>query len=337
MFEVISLTNRKRWNEIVCSMKEYDFYFLAEYHQLDHSGTPLLLYYRNKRDALALPVIVRNIDGSDYKDITSVYGYAGPLTKEINPAPESMAGFQDELRHFFDSNNIISAFSRLHSLFPIQSRLLENMGTVTGFNHTIGIDLTLPLSEQRRQYAHSLKNVINKLKRKDVIVQKASSQKDIDSFIAIYEETMNRVKASSIYFFSADYFYNFLDSIDSFILLAFYKGQAISGSLCSVCNGIMQTHLSATRNDFLYLSPLKLVWDELRLFGVEQNFRILHLGGGIWNDNDSLFLFKSQFSKQLYPFKIWKYIHNQQAYDSLLLQRFGKNVPDNSFFPLYRI
>jgi hypothetical protein len=336
MFEVISLTNREKWNKIVCSMKEYDFYFLAEYHRLDHSGTPFLFHYRNERDALAIPVIIRDIEESNYKDITSVYGYAGPLTREASPAPESITSFHDELRCFFDSKRIVSAFSRLHSLFPIQSRLLDGIGTVSGSNHTIGIDLSLPLSEQRRQYSHSLKNVINKLKRKGIVVRKASSKGDIDSFIDIYEETMNRVKASPPYFFSAEYFYNFLDSIDSFILLAFYKGKPVSGSLCSVCGGIMQAHLSATRNDFLYLSPLKLVWDELRLFGVDQGFRILHLGGGIWNDSDSLFLFKSQFSKQLYPFKIWKYIHNQSVYDSMLLQRFGPNVPDNSFFPLYR-
>jgi hypothetical protein len=318
-------------------MNEYDFYFLSEYHRLDRSGTPLLLYYRNNWDTLAMPVIVRNIDGTDYKDITSVYGYAGPLTKRKNPAPESIAGFQAELKYFFDSNRIVSAFTRLHSLFSTQSRLLEGIGAISGATHTIGIDLTLPLSEQKRQYARSLKNVINKLKKKGVIVRKASSKEEIDAFIDIYEETMNRVKASSIYFFPAEYFYNFLNSIDSFIMLAFYKDQPISGSLCSACNGIIQAHLNATRNDFLYLSPLKLVWDELRLLGVDQGFHILHLGGGVWNDNDSLFVFKSRFSKQYYPFKIWKYIHNQPVYDSLLFRRFGENVPDASFFPLYRI
>jgi hypothetical protein len=336
MLEIISLDNQEKWDDIVCSMKEYDFYFLAGYHQLNQEGVPLLLYYRNGRDALAMPLIVRDIDGYDYKDVTSVYGYAGPLTKETNPAPESVAGFHDAMRHFFDSNNIVSAFSRLHSLLPNQSSLLKGMGTVSGSNHTIGIDLTLPLSEQRRQYTHSLKNVINKLKRKGLTVQRASSKEDIDLFIAIYKETMNRVKASGIYYFFPDYFYHFLDSINSFVLLAFYESQAIGGSLFTVCNGIIQSHLSATRSDFLYLSPMKLILDEARLFGYRNGLRILHLGGGKSEDNDSLFVFKSSFSKQLYPFKVWKYIHNQSVYDSLLLQRFGKNVPDDFFFPLYR-
>jgi hypothetical protein len=336
MFEVISLDDRVKWNKIIRSMKTYDFYFLAEYHQLDQSGLPLLLHYQNGQDSLVIPVIVRNIENTDYKDITSVYGYAGPLSNRENPCVESISGFQRELNHFFDSYRIVSAFSRFHSLFPFQSKLLEGIGVVFGSNHTIGIDLTLAPNDQRRQYVHSLKNVINKLKRKNIIVKKASSKEEIDLFIEIYEETMNRVKASPIYFFPKNYFYRFLDSIDSFILLAFYKETPIGGSLCSICNGIMETHLSAARSDFLYLSPLKLVWDELRLLGTRKGLRILHLGGGVRDDNDSLFLFKSQFSKQLYPFKIWKYIYNQSVYDSLVLQRFGKDIPATSFFPLYR-
>jgi hypothetical protein len=337
MFEVISLNNRKKWDEIVCSMKEYDFYFLSGYHQLDYSGTPLLLYYRNGGDAFAMPLIVRDIEGCDYKDVTSVYGYAGPLTKEVNPAPESIAGFQDELRHFFDSSNIVSAFSRLHSLFPIQSGLLKDMGTIAGSNHTIGIDLTLPLSEQRKQYVRSQKYVVNKLRRIGITVQKACTKKEIDSFVEIYRETMDRVHASDMYYFSDEYFYRFLDSINSFIYLAYYEGEVISGALCTTCNGIIQYHLGATKNNFLYLSPLKLILEEIRLLGVRQGCRILHLGGGFKGDKDSLFTFKSRFSKQLYPFKLWEYVHNQSVYDSLLWRRFGKNVPDNSFFPLYRI
>jgi hypothetical protein len=334
MFEVISLDNPGKWNETVRSMKEYDFYFLAEYHQLDNSGLPLLLHYQNGADSLAMPIVLRNIEGSDYKDITSVYGYCGPLTKLENPDPESIAGFQEELVRFFDANNIVSAFSRLHSLFPFQSDLLNGLGMVSDSNLTIGIDLTLPEKEQKKQYAYSLRYALNRLKSKKFSVRKAITNEEIDSFIEIYKETMDRVKASPNYYFSKEYFYRFLHSIDSFILLAFHEGQITAGSLCTTCNGIIQTHLNATKNEFLYLSPLKMVLDEVRSLGVRKGFRILHLGGGVSEDNDSLFFFKSRFSKQFYPFKIWKYIHNQEVYDFLVRQK--TNETNESFFPLYR-
>jgi hypothetical protein len=337
MLEIISLDNQRKWNETVRSMHDYDFYFLAEYHQLDTSGTPLLLHFQEGSVSIALPVIVRSIEGSIYKDIVSVYGYAGPLINSLPPEPAVIARFQEDLKHLFDSHAIVSVFSRLHSLFPYQQDILEGLGTVSDMNHTVGIDLTLPEKEQRKQYAHSLKHTVNKLRRQGITVQKASTGKEIDIFIEIYRETMDRVNASEMYYFPTEYFHRFLDSIDSFILLAWYEGEAISGSLCTVCNGIVQSHLSATKNNFLHLSPQKLVLEEARLLGLKQACRILHLGGGFKEDKDSLFTFKSQFSKQRFLFKTWKYIHKQEIYDCLTQQKFKENIPDSTFFPLYRL
>jgi hypothetical protein len=337
MFEVISLDNKKRWNEIVRSMKSYDFYFLAEYHQLDSSGIPLLLHYQNGQDSLAMPVVVRNIEGTDYKDITSVYGYGGPLANVESPADKSISGFQEELKQFFDSNNIVSAFSRLHPLLPNGEQLLVGLGETKEENLTVGIDLKLPEEEQKKQYARSLKYTINKLKRMGVTVRKASSKKEIDFFIEMYNETMDRVNASPNYYFPKEYFYHFLESIDSFMLLAFYDEKIVSGCFCTVCHGIMQAHLNATKDEFLYLSPLKLVLDEARLTGIQRELRILHLGGGFRGINDSLFVFKSRFSKRQFTFKVWKYIHKPTVYADLVFQKGDKNATNRSFFPLYRL
>lgn len=336
MIEIISLDNKTLWDKVVGSMCAYDFYFLNGYHQLDNSGTPLLLHYQNNDDEFSISLIIRKIENSEYNDATSVYGYCGPLTRSLNPRSESILDFQEELKHFFDAHSIVSVFSRFHSLFPFQQHILKGMGKIIDSNPTVGIDLTLPEKEQKSQYARSLKYVINKLKREGIVVRKASSKEDIDSFIAIYNETMDRVHASAMYYFSPEYFYRFLDLINSFILLAFHGDKIISGSLCTVCNGVIQAHLNATKDDFLHLSPLKLVLEEARSLGVQQGMRILHLGGGFREKDDSLFVFKSRFSKQLFPFKVWNYIHNQEAYNELVNRKFSGNIPNTSFFPIYR-
>jgi len=337
MFEVISLDNKKRWNEIIHSMKDYDFYFLAEYHQMDKSGLPFLLYYKDESCAFALPVVVRDIEGTTYKDITSIYGYAGPLKNGDNPSTESIINFQKELLRFFDSHSIVSAFSRLHPLFPNQEKVLNELGEVIDTNLTVGIDLTLSESEQKRQYSRSTRHAINLLNKKGIIIREAQNRKDIDSFIDIYEETMKRVNAPKIYYFSPDYYSNFLSSIDSFILLASYKEETIGGILCSKCNGIIQDHLNATKSDYLYLSPQKLLLDEVRKIGVKNHMKYLHLGGGFDGKDNSLFDFKSRFSKQRFMFKIWKYIHNKEVYDYLVEKSGKESSSDISFFPLYRL
>ncbi|MDR3218128.1 MAG: hypothetical protein LBU22_03970 [Dysgonamonadaceae bacterium] len=336
MFEVITAENKGKWNEIVCSMKRYDFYHLAEYHLLDATGTPLLLYYRNKASTVALPVILRPIEGTPYHDINSVYGYVGPLTNLTNPDTSDYRAFQQELRHFFDTHSIVSAFARMHPLFSGQEKIIAEMGEIIDTNMTVCINLKLPEDEQKRQYSHSLKNRINRLKRKNLTVRISKSRADIDLFINTYQENMERVHASKMYFFSKDYFHQFIETIPSALLLAFYEDEIIGGSLFTECNGIVQTHLSASRNKYLYLSPMKYIWDYIRIIAKKKNMDYLHLGGGVGGQNDSLFAFKSQFSKQYLVYKTWRYIHNQAIYDELLHEKFGNNIPPLSYFPLYR-
>ena len=337
MLEILSLDQKDRWNAIVCSMNQYDFYHLAEYHQLEHSGQSLLLCFSSKKTSLALPVILRPIDGTGYNDLTSVYGYAGPLSDKEKPDEQTVRNFQKELLHFFDHQQIVSVFARLHPLIYNQEFLLSGLGEIVNTNQTVGIDLSLPEKEQRRQYAHSMKNQINRLKRKNILVEKVQARKDIDIFVEIYRENMKRVNALEAYFFTNDYFYRLMEELPSSLFLAYYEEKAISGSLFTTCNGIIQPHLSATLNDYLRWSPLKLVWDSIRIDAVKKNEKWMHLGGGVGGANDSLFRFKTQFSDLRFSFKTWQYIHNTNAYNRLVSEKYAGQISVSSFFPLYRI
>ena len=337
MFQIVSLDQKDQWNAIVRSMNQYDFYHLAEYHRLEHSGQPLLLCYSSKKTSIAFPVIFRPIDGTQYNDITSVYGYAGPLLNCENPEEQDIKNFQKELLRFFDSNRIVSVFSRLHPLFDNQPFILSGLGKIIHTNQTVGIDLSLPEQEQQRQYAHSLKNQINRLKRRNVLVKNVEAPEEIDLFIEIYKENMERVNASKMYFFPDNYFYRLMEELPASLFLAYYEGQAISGSLFTRCNGIVQPHLSATRNDYLRWSPLKLVWDCIRENAIKKNDKWLHLGGGVGGADDSLFQFKAQFSDLRFSFKTWRYIHNEEAYAQLISHKYPNLIPQSSFFPLYRL
>lgn len=336
MFNVIPSENSVQWNEIIRSMINFDFHHLAEYHRMDESGISLLLHYSDELSAFALPIILRPIEGTKYNDITSIYGYSGPLSNTNHPDQKTIHRFHKNLLHFFDENSVVSVFSRLHPLFPIQEKILESIGNTLDTGVTVAIDLNLPENEQKKQYSHSLKNTINRLKKKNLTVKKAETQTEIETFVDIYTENMNRVHASKIYFFDNVYFSRFLQSLPSVMYLAYYENRIISGSLFTDCNGIIQPHLSATLNDYLYLSPLKYVWDQIRLYGVEKNRNTMHLGGGFGGNRDNLFAFKAQFSHQHFPFKTWRYIHNKEMYDQLVNDKFRNHLPDSSFFPLYR-
>jgi uncharacterized protein (DUF1330 family) len=338
MFEIVSSGNHQRWNEIVRSMLDYDFYHLAEYHRLNQDSPGFLLYYTENNVGFALPVVLRTVDNTHFCDITSVYGYAGPLTNTQNPDSVAISAFHRELIRFFDKHSVVSVFSRLHPLFPEQEKLLSGLGIVLDANLTVGIDLSLTDAEQKQQYVHSLKNTINRFGKRDNVVTKlAETEAEIDAFVAVYIENMKRVNASPMYYFTPAYFHQFLNTINSSLMLAILDGKIICGSLFTECNGIIQAHLSASSNEYIKQSPLKYVWDQIRIVGMKNNGRILHFGGGVGGKNDSLFQFKSQFSHLYFPFKVWKYIHNQEAYEALTRGIKKDELSNPSYFPLYRL
>lgn len=337
MFKILPIDQKDQWNAIIRSMYQYDFYHLAEYHQLEQSGQPLLLCFSSNETSLALPVILRSIEKTEFTDITSVYGYAGPLSNRKNPEKQMIRDFQKQLLHFFDFYRVVSVFNRLHPLFDNQEYILSGLGEVVDTSQTIGIDLSLPEQEQKKQYAHSVKNNINRLKRKNVLVENAQTPEEIDVFAEIYRENMKRVNASDFYFFPGDYFHGFMKELPASLFLAYYEGKAISGSLFTSCNGIVQPHLSATLNEFLRWSPLKLIWDCIRIDAVKKNEKWLHLGGGVGGTDDTLFQFKAQFSDLRFSFKTWRYIHNKEVYVQLASEKYDSRTASPSFFPLYRI
>lgn len=328
------------WDQIVRRAYLYDFHHTGFYHQIDNQDQSRLFVATRGDDFIALPLVFRTIPETDWADATSVYGYCGPLANEEGTFQQTdlVDYFWKELTMYFKENSIISAFSRLHPLIN-QHLFFEDHGEIRLLNKTVSINLKLDPDEQRRQYRKSNKSEINQLRRKGFVVEKAESVSDIDRFIEIYYETMDRVEASSNYYFTREYFRRFLNNpaFDNQLLLAKFDGEIAAGAIFTMTDKIMQYHLAGTTERYIRETPMKLILDEARLLGNEKQLDYLHLGGGVGgSDDDSLFRFKSGFSKQLRQFSVWKYIIDREKYDSLVQVRKIQDVT-SGFFPLYRI
>ena len=79
MIELIE--DKKEWKEQIAIIKHSDFYYTYDYHQLSRNDDerPILIKYTEGETSLIMPLLLRDIEDSNYKDVTSVYGYAGPL------------------------------------------------------------------------------------------------------------------------------------------------------------------------------------------------------------------------------------------------------------------
>lgn len=338
-FEIVECKS-PNWEKIVNSSCLFDFHHSSFYHKIDNDYTSVLLYAGCEEGFIALPLVLRPINETSLFDCTSVYGYSGPISNKENFdfKDSFIKFFQSELKKFCIDRNIVSIFSRLHPLIN-QNTVLKDLGEVVPLNKTVVIDLRLSPDDQKKQYRKSNKSEINQLRKKGFIVEESKRREDIDRFIEIYFETMDRVNASPSYYFSKEYFYSFIESKQFVVklLLAKKDEKIVAGAIFTQTKKIMQYHLAGTDNNYIKDTPMKLILDEARLIGNKLGLEFLHLGGGVGgSDEDALFKFKAGFSDLFCQFSVWKYVVNEVKYLELVKAKGIVDVKSN-FFPLYRL
>ena len=343
MTEII--TDKDAWYDLVNSFEESDFYHTYDYHQVSKNPKDKAVLFKYSGDGLiiALPLLIRAIEGSNYYDATSVYGYPGPLIS-AQPAGFDASVFRKQLESYFIEHNIVSVFSRLNPFIPMQEYILEGLGEIISPGNIINIDLTKDMEAQLREYHKRLRTYINKSRRL-YSIKKAASTSDLAAFIELYHDNMRRVDAKPKYFFEADYFLKLLGSksFQSELLLAISdkSKETVAGALFIKKNRIVQYHLSGVREDHLKLNPVKMLIDEMRIRARREGYTYFNLGGGVANKEDSLYQFKLGFSHDIRPFNVWRYIVNRKVYDELVKRKAAINCilspkPCNDFFPCYR-
>lgn len=351
---ILRLDRADEWLTLVESSWQHDFYHLPAYHALAESqgeGRACLVVYRESTDHIVLPLLIRPVPlvpglaecGVGWWDATSVYGYAGPLVSRPDLPVSFIQRFQESFSEWCEAQRIVSIFSRLHPLLP-QAAVLTGLGEIVSWGQTISIDLQRPLAAQFAAYRKSHRYEINRMRRMNVMCEMSTVPQDWEIFIAIYTETMHRVKADAGYFLGKAYFDGLRQRLpDIFhLFLCRQDAEVLCGGLFTSCDGIVQYHLSGAREAFMSLSPTKLMLDEVRLWANAQGARVFHLGGGVGSKEDSLFLFKAGFSDCRHDFRLWRWICNGEAYSRLVVARqtWHEQQRDGgiseTYFPTYR-
>jgi hypothetical protein len=247
---------------------------------------------------------------------------------------------QERLREL----RVVSVFSRLHPLLP-QQALVEGLGEYRSLARTVSIDLTLPLETQRAAFRKNHKEGINKLRRKNVTCVRDPEGTYLEAFLRIYYETMDRVGAADAYFFPSEYFGQLVAALGPRLNLfvCLQDGQAVCGGLFIECCGMLQYHLGGTLNSALKLAPMKLLIDDVRLWGAARGLKTFHLGGGATpRADDPLLHFKMGFSTRVHEFAVWRWVLFPEVYRRLcedtacLNEAQGLRPAVPGFFPEYR-
>lgn len=332
---------------------DHDVYHLSEYVKIDAQRTqtfPEAFLLQDKDKILFVPYLLRScsdiidIRQRNTYDVISPYGYPGILMSEAAyETPKFAEVAIEQFRQTLKERNVCSAFLRLHPILGDRFAKTFKSGFLQENGQTVSIDLTLDEEQIWAKTRKGHQSTINKCIRLGMTGKTVSFADHMDEFIAIYNETMDRVSAKGTYYFGREYFQGLLELGDKLHLgIIKLEGETICSCLFFESCGIVQAHLGGTRTEFLKQSPFNLMLHYMRLWAKDRGNKYLHIGGGVGGKKDNLYTFKSGFSKQRHNFYTLRAVVDDNRYKDLLKFRaktINKSVQDlekSSFFPAYR-
>ena len=351
--QIIDLNN-PLWLEMLQKLR-HDFYHLPEYVYLESQRTntiPQAILISEADKLLFLPYLLRECEyiygkelNSEIFDVISPYGYPGILFNDaaIN-SPEFLELGMNNLISTFKSQNICSAFLRLHPFLNANLEKIYHPDICQITGETVGIDLTLSPEEIWKQTRSDHRKDINRHKRSGLEVRMVNFQEYFHEFMDCYQQTMERVGAKNLYFFGHEYFENIAHKLGNYLHLGIveFAGEVMCACIFSECRGIVQSYLSGTKNKFLKQSPDKLLFDYVRFWAKERGNQVLHLGGGYGSNKDGVYKFKAGFSQKRYTFLTLRLITDPIKYNYLVkskaeaLNIHPQEILKSDFFPAYR-
>ncbi|GIF06615.1 GNAT family N-acetyltransferase [Actinoplanes siamensis] len=330
----------REWKEALAQVG-HDLYHVPDYVVLDarlYGGTPAAFHFERGGRRLLIPLIVREIPGSELRDALSPYGYPGP----VSDAAPTDTGFWRAacaaLATTLRQTGVISAFVRMHPLLNPPSPVLAEAGALVRHGETVSMDLTVGVEEMWRQTRSDHRNHINRARRAGTRVV-FDDWGRLAEWVEVYHDNMRRVGAADYYFFTYEHLAALHDAVGDHMHLAvaLEDGEVVGGNTFFEYDGIATGYVSSTRRARGRYAD-ELLYDSVRRWCKDRGASVFHLGGGKGGANDSLFAYKAGFSPSRHPFHTWRVVTDRDAYRRLVARkRPGADPADlTGTFPSYR-
>jgi hypothetical protein len=323
-----------------------DIYFRPEYGKLCErieGGTCECYEYNSSfgcvRSMFIKRPIPQLIDGVQYFDLITPYGYGGPLvlTAQDEFREKLCQDFSIVFAQYCLKNHIISEFVRFH---PIKNNARDFSDTYNAvcIQKTLGTNLAAYSDPVQTEFSKNCQKNIRRSLQAGLTYRINEAPDQIDSFLNIYYSTMDRNHASEFYYFDKAYFDEMLCLLKGNLLFVevMYDEIVIAASLCFISDGLIHIHLSGTLSEYLSFSPSYVLRYAIVVWGKMKGYQMIHHGGGTSNLSDNpLFRFKKQFAQNTeFDYYVGKKIWNKEIYKMLCKDVDVTKV--NDFFPAYR-
>lgn len=273
----------------------------------------------------------------EYYDISTPYGYGGPIILECKNEKKLIDIYYEKLNKFCKENSIVSEFIRFHPIYNNENYFKE-IYDIEFSRKTVGTNLKEFEDPVQAEFSKSMRKEIRKAIRNGVHASVIEKPKDLNDFKNLYYETMKRNNATDFYYFNDTYFDILLNKLREKILLIElrYNSEIIASELYFIEGDIMHAHLLGSNDKMMEMDAGGVLEATATNWGKENGYAYIHHGGGrTCDENDSLYLYKKKFGKNTqFDFYIGKKVWDEEAY-ALLCEKSDVDQ-EASFFPAYR-
>ena len=280
--------------------------------------------------------------GSKTCDAISPYGYGGPYSANGRVPDDFWAAFIAWMR----TEHVISFFGRA----SLEARL-ESMQGIHGIK-TVGVAQNIVVAldrepeDQWRHYDHKVRKNVNKARRAGLVVEVQAGSFDIEEFLDLYQETMDRRGAGPWYYFSKEFFDRLAVDLAGSFVTAHVRdstGRLVSTEIVLESERHLYSFLGGTRSEAFAHAPNDLLKHAVIEYGHEHHKVSYVLGGGYMR-NDGIFRYKKSFDPDgIREFQGIHIVADTKTYESLvhdqksrMLSANPQSVIDSQFFPEYR-
>lgn len=319
----------------VCQTPEYH----AAYSTRTPGSTPVLWCHEQDHYSFCYPFLLTPVGlGTDYKDISSIYGYSGPLcnTRDLDFLKAAWFAFDS----WANEMKIIAEFTRF-SLYA-DNRNFAHPNTAVELNRLSAVS-HLPDTEEKLLDALGKKtrNMIRKAQNSGFEARDLDPAKGVPQFRKLYEETMSRNEAPEFFLYDDEYYNRLLSLPPGELRLfgVFHEGGMVAASMAIVYKESALYHLGASRSEFSAQGAGNLAMFAMSKGLMESGVKFLTVGGGRTTaEDDPLFRFKKSNATAVENYYIGKRITDLTRYEEVqkIWQKKNGTTTDASKLIFYR-
>lgn len=320
---LIESPESSRWRSALNVFKRVDVCQLPEYHTAYSArvagAKALLWHFENEGERLCYPFLIAPVGlETNYNDISSIYGYSGPLSTTENRE------FLNRAWNTFDdwchNNNVIAEFTRF-SLFA-RTQNFAHPDTLVEENRHCAISW---LPETREAFLSALgkktRNMIRKAEQSGLEGREIEPCHGIDEFRKLYEETMIRNAAPDFFIYDDLYYERLLSLPPGELRLfgVFDKNKMVAAAIALSYEEGALYHLGASLEEYSKSGAGNLGLFHMSIGLMSQGVKFITIGGGrTTSEDDPLLRFKKSNATNMDAYYIGRRIVNKRAYSEVV-------------------